>query len=129
MKLSRLLLIQSWVLAVLFLAVHFMGVFPDRPIADPQLIYVVNLICVVEAIAGVYFACRFFRFERVKHYLDKEPREQRLEKMQLVRTGIISCAIITTAIFTLLAPPSTPFYCCLITLLGSVLCWPRKETR
>ncbi|MBR1889212.1 MAG: hypothetical protein IJ816_01125 [Alloprevotella sp.] len=129
MKISRVLLMASWGYALLFLLIHFSGILPKVLSDDPTLLYVCHLFCVLIAIAGVYFSCRFFQFERVKRYITEKPNDDRLGRMQLFRTAIISAAVVSTSVLNMLAGTQTTFYCAIICLLGSFLCWPRNEAK
>lgn len=126
LRLSRIIYIAIWLIIAIVFFLSERGILPVGYLPqDAATIYMLNMLCIVLTLAGVWGGLKLFSLKNVRSHITAHP--QALPFWNVMRTCILGlCNFINLIVYYALVSDTTALYCLLITLTAFVFCWPKN---
>ena len=127
LRLPRTIYTLVWIAVAAVTLLWETGVLPEGFISgNAQTDYALHALCIFLSLGCTWGALRFFAISSVRKRIQRG--DGALARWNVARTSFLAVAIAANLIvYYGLMNSSTPLYCLLITLVGFVFCWPKRN--
>lgn len=128
----RTLYITLTIFAALFALLSEELILPTNYILDtPETTYTLSLVSVSFTFCCLFLALRLFKFKKVKKDLERAETEQEFaayRKWNAIRIALAFTPVfINLFIYYSVNYDSSAMYCLLISIIGTLFCWPSQK--